>query len=117
MCQGCVGNIFGTLGAMHPSVTRRQFLATAASAASIAPLAGRSFAASADGADLIFRGGPIIPMAGDSRTVEALAIKDGRIVAVGAADAVMDAKSASTQIVDLDGRAMLPGFIDAHQLR
>ena len=115
MCQGCVGNIFGSLGAMRPSVTRRQFLATAAGAASIAPLAGRSFAASADGADLIFRGGPIIPMAGDSRTVEALAVKDGRIVAVGAADAVMDARSASTEIVDLDGRAMLPGFIDAHQ--
>lgn len=115
MCQGCVGNIFGSLGSMRPSVSRRQFLAAAAGAASIAPLAGRSFAASTDGADLIFRGGPIIPMTGDSRAVEALAVKDGQIVAVGAADTVMDLKSASTEIVDLDGRAMLPGFIDAHQ--
>ncbi len=115
MCQGCVGNIFGSLGGMRPSVSRRQFLATAAGAASIAPLAAGSFAASADGADLIFRGGPIIPLAGDRRAVEALAVKNGRIVGVGAADAVMDLKSASTEIVDLDGRAMLPGFIDAHQ--
>jgi hypothetical protein len=115
MCQGCVGNIFGSLGRMRSGVSRRKFLAAAAGAASIAPLAGRSFAASTDGADLIFRGGPIIPMTGDSRAVEALAVKDGQIVAVGAADTVMDLKSASTEIVDLDGRAMLPGFIDAHQ--
>ena len=54
-------------------------------------------------------------MAGDSRTVEALAVKNGRIAAVGVADAVMGLKSASTEIVDLDGRALLPGFIDAHQ--
>ena len=67
------------------------------------------------GADLIFRGGPIIPMAGDSRTVEALAIKNGKIAAVGAADAIMGLKSGSTTIVDLEGRALMPGFIDAHQ--
>jgi predicted amidohydrolase YtcJ len=58
---------------------------------------------------------PIIPMAGDDRAVEALAVKDGRIAAVGALDVVMGLKSASTEIVELDGRAMLPGFIDAHQ--
>src|SRR5271170_6954013 len=114
MCQGCVGNIFGSFKGMRPGVSRRRFLATAA-AASIGPLATRSLAASTEGADLIFRGGPIIPLAGDSRAVEALAVKNGHIVAVGAADSVMDLKSASTNIIDLDGRAMLPGFIDAHQ--
>ena len=54
-------------------------------------------------------------MAGDNRTVEALAVKNGKIAAVGAANAVMGLKSGSTQIVDLDGRALLPGFIDPHQ--
>ena len=34
---------------------------------------------------------------------------------MGAADAVMGLKSGSTQIVDLGGRALLPGFIDPHQ--
>ena len=113
MCQGCVSNIFGSLGGMRPGLSRRQFLATAASVAALAPAATN--AASMDGADLIFRGGSIIPMVGDSRTVEALAVKNGRIAAVGAADAVMGLKSASTEIIDLDGRALLPGFIDPHQ--
>jgi predicted amidohydrolase YtcJ len=100
---------------MRPSLSRRQFLATTARGASVAPLAARSFAAAIEGADLIFRGGPIIPLARDSHAVQALAVKNGRIAALGAADAVMGLKSASTEIVDLDGRAMLPGFIDAHQ--
>ena len=113
MCQGCVSDIFGSFGGMRPGLSRRQFLATAASVAALAPAATN--AASTEGADLIFRGGSIIPMVSDSRTVEALAVKNGRIVAVGAADAVMGLKSASTEIVDLDGRALLPGFIDPHQ--
>jgi predicted amidohydrolase YtcJ len=115
MCKGCVGNIFGSFGAMRPDLTRRQFLATSAVAAAVAPRAAPAFAASPDGLDLIFRGGPIIPMAGDSRTVEALAVKNGKIAAVGVAEAIMGLKSASTEIVDLDGRALLPGFIDPHQ--
>jgi predicted amidohydrolase YtcJ len=113
MCQGCVSNIFGSLSGMRPGLSRRQFLATAASVAALAPAATN--AASTDGADLIFRGGSIIPMVGDSRAVEALAVKNGKIAAVGAADAVMGLKSASTVIIDLDGRALLPGFIDPHQ--
>jgi hypothetical protein len=129
MCQGCVGNIFGAFGDLQPSFSRRRFLATAASAAAVAPGAGAAFAAPAngadlvsrggslmpDGADLIFRGGPIIPMAGDNRAVEALAVKNGKIAAVGAADAVLGLRSASTRIIDLDGRTLLPGFIDPHQ--
>ncbi len=115
MCQGCVADIFGSIAGMRPGLTRRRFLATTVGAAAVAPAAASALAASPEGADLIFRGGPIIPMAGDSRTVEALAVKNGRVAAVGAADAVMGLESASTEIVDLDGRALLPGFIDPHQ--
>jgi predicted amidohydrolase YtcJ len=114
MCRACVGSVFGSIGDMRPRVSRRAFFAAAAGAL---PLANGlpALAAGSDGADLIFRNGPIIPMAGDSRTVEALAIKNGKIAAVGAADAIMGLKSGSTTIVDLDGRALMPGFIDAHQ--
>ena len=114
MCRACVGNVFGSIGDMRPRVSRRQFFAAAAGAL---PLANGlpALAAASDGADLIFHGGPIIPMAGDSRTVEALAIKNGKIAAVGAAEAIMGLKSGSTTVVDLDGRALMPGFIDAHQ--
>ena len=115
MCQGCVADIFGSIAGMRPGLTRRRFLATTVGAAAVAPAAAPALAASPEGADLIFRGGPIIPMAGDSRTVEALAVKNGRVAAVGAADAVMGLESASTEIDDLDGRALLPGFIDPHQ--
>jgi predicted amidohydrolase YtcJ len=113
MCQGCVSNFFGSLGGMRPGLSRRRFLAAAAGAAAVAPAS--AFAEANEGADLIFHGGSIIPLVGDSRSVEALAVKNGRIAAVGAGDAVMDLKSASTQIVDLNGRALLPGFIDPHQ--
>ena len=114
MCRACVGSVFELIGDMRPRVSRRAFFAAAAGAL---PLASGlpAFAADSGGADLIFRGGPIIPMAGDSRTVEALAIKNGKIAAVGAADAIMGLKSGSTAIVDLEGRALMPGFIDAHQ--
>ena len=115
MCQGCVGNVFGLIGGMRPGLTRRRFLATAAGAATVAPRALSAAVPVSDGADLIFKGGPILPIAGDARYVEALAIKDGRIAAVGAADAVMGLQAPSTKIVDLDGRALLPGFIDPHQ--
>ena len=114
MCRACVGNVFGSIGDMRPRVSRREFFAAAAG---VLPLANAlpALAAGSEGADLIFRNGPIIPMTGDSRTVEALAIKNGKIAAVGAADAIMGLKSGSTTIVDLDGRALMPGFIDAHQ--
>src|SRR5580704_14191497 len=114
MCQGCVGNIFGSLGGMRLGLSRRQFFATAAAATAISPIVP-ALAAPSDGADLIFHGGPIIPLAGLSQYAEALAVKDGKIVAVGASDAVMGLKSNSTQLIDLGGRAALPGFIDPHQ--
>jgi hypothetical protein len=88
MRRACAGNVFGSIGDMRRRVSRRGFFAAAAGAL---PLANGlpALAAGSDGADLIFRGSPIIPMAGDSRTVEALAIKNGKIATVGAADAIM----------------------------
>jgi hypothetical protein len=114
MCQGCVGNIFGSLGGLRLGLSRRQFFATAAGATAIAPMAPAR-AASGDGADLIFHGGPVIPLAGFGQYAEALAVKSGKIIAVGTSDAVMGLKSNSTQLIDLGGRAVLPGFIDPHQ--
>jgi imidazolonepropionase-like amidohydrolase len=113
MCQGCIGNVFGSLGGLRLDLSRRQFFATAAAATAIAPMAP-ALAASGDGADLIFHGGPVIPLAGFGQYAEALAVKNGKIIAVGTSDAVMGLKANSTQVIDLDGRAVLPGFIDPH---
>ncbi|MEY2847924.1 MAG: hypothetical protein RI885_589 [Actinomycetota bacterium] len=63
-------------------------------------------------ADLVFQGGPVfVADAARSRT-DAVAVIGGRIVAVGAA--ARDAIGPSTEIVDLGGRMLVPGFQDAH---
>jgi predicted amidohydrolase YtcJ len=70
--------------------------------------------ANAGPAETIFWGGPILPVAGPLPEVEALAVRDGRIVAVGARGSVQTWQGPSTTVVDLDGRTLLPGFIESH---
>lgn len=65
-------------------------------------------------ADLIFVGGDILTMNDTARSAAALAVKDGRILAVGDEAKVMATRGASTRMVDLGGRTLLPGFIDGH---
>jgi predicted amidohydrolase YtcJ len=65
-------------------------------------------------ADVIFVGDNIVTMDADHPTVDAVAIRGETIVAVGAADDVMALRGASTRLVELGDRALLPGFIDAH---
>ena len=95
---------------MTISISRRHFLSGVAAAALFAPAA--SFAA--EEADIIYAGGPIITIDDANPRAEAVAVKGGRILAVGKADEVMKLKGANTQMVDLAGRTMIPGFIDAH---
>ena len=45
---------------------------------------------------------------------EAVAVKDGRIAAVGSAREIAELAGSSTQIVDVEGGMVLPGFHDAH---
>jgi predicted amidohydrolase YtcJ len=68
-----------------------------------------------DPADTIYTGGDIVTVNDAMPTAEALAVKGGKIVAVGTlADVERAHKGSSTQVVDLSGKALLPGFIDAH---
>ena len=51
----------------------------------------------------------------DSRPiVAAMAVRDGRIVFTGSAREAMALKGTSTKIVDLAGRTVIPGMVDAH---
>ena len=71
----------------------------------------------ADRADVVFRGGPVWTAGasgGPGPTARALAVRDGRIVAVGGEADVQGLIGPSTEVVELDGRALLPGFVDAH---
>lgn len=71
--------------------------------------------ASAQEADTIYHNGAILTMAGKEPTyVEALSVKDGKILATGAKNQVFEQKGESTKLIDLVGRALLPGFIDGH---
>ncbi len=65
-------------------------------------------------ADTVFTGGPILTMDATAPTAEAVAVRDGRIVAVGTADQVNTLVASTTQQVDLDGRTLMPGLIDPH---
>lgn len=73
----------------------------------------RSVSADVDPApDWVFLGGTVITVTGGR--VEAVAVDDERIVAVGTEQEVLALAGPSTETVDLAGRALLPGFIDAH---
>jgi predicted amidohydrolase YtcJ len=78
-------------------------------------------------ADTIFSGGPVytadaqrrrvVPASGPGgRPASAVAVAAGRIVAVGDADSdeIRDLTGRATEVADLRGRALLPGFQDAH---
>jgi predicted amidohydrolase YtcJ len=65
-------------------------------------------------ADLVFRGGRIWTGQEGVALQEALAVRNGRIVAVGTDETVDAHVGTETRVVELDGRSLLPGFIDAH---
>lgn len=62
-------------------------------------------------ADLLFTGGPVLTPEG--RTATAVAVTGERITAVGREE-VHDLAGPRTEVVDLAGRLLLPGFQDAH---
>jgi hypothetical protein len=65
-------------------------------------------------ADRIWTGGPILTMNDRAMRAEAVAEAGGRIIAVGSRAEVMKRRGPQTQVIDLQGRALLPGFVDAH---
>ncbi|MCE5242228.1 MAG: amidohydrolase [Syntrophobacteraceae bacterium] len=66
--------------------------------------------------DAIYYRGKILTMnpANPTATAEAVAVKGGRIVAVGDERSVLALAGEGTEKIDLEGRTLLPGFIDSH---
>jgi predicted amidohydrolase YtcJ len=62
---------------------------------------------------LLFINGNIYPQANAPR-VHAMAVRDGHIVAMGSNDEILKMKRSTTQVVDLGGHFVMPGFNDAH---
>lgn len=71
-------------------------------------------ALAADTADAIYHGGDIVTVDDKNPTAEAVAVKDGKIVAVGKKDDVLKLKGENTKLIDLKGKCLVPGFIDGH---
>ncbi|MGH3456531.1 MAG: amidohydrolase family protein, partial [Nocardioidaceae bacterium] len=63
--------------------------------------------------DLVFTGGRIFPADGQPPVDGAVAVRAGRIVAVGDGD-VRGLAGPDTRVVDLAGGLLIPGFVDAH---
>ncbi|MFG6448886.1 amidohydrolase [Roseateles sp. BYS180W] len=68
----------------------------------------------AEAADTIYSGGPIVTVNDRQLSAEALAVKNGRIVAVGALADVTRLRGKRTRWVDLQGHVLTPGFVDPH---
>lgn len=65
-------------------------------------------------ADLIFTNGIIYTVNEDQPKAEAVAVKDGMILAVGSTQEIKKHKNENTEIIDLGGATMTPGFIESH---
>ena len=65
-------------------------------------------------ADLVLLNGKIVTMDAAGSSVQALAVNGDRFIAVGTNADIKSLSSKSTRTIDLKGRVVLPGFIDAH---
>jgi predicted amidohydrolase YtcJ len=65
-------------------------------------------------ADLLLENGTVVTLDRRSTVADAVAVRDGRVVSVGARAAVARDVGPRTQRVDLRGRTVVPGFFDAH---
>ena len=74
----------------------------------------RSSQGSNDPADLVITGASVYTMDAARRWAEAVAIKSGRIVAVGPEQLVRDRVGSATEVVQVPGGMVLPGFQDSH---
>ena len=69
---------------------------------------------SAGPATLIFTHGVVVAMTAPGDVHEAIAVAGDRVLAVGTNDEILALAGPDTQRIDLAGRAVYPGFIDAH---
>jgi len=63
---------------------------------------------------LILHGGKIVTVDQDFRMVSAMALKGGRIIAIGDDATLLKLQDSETMLIDLKGRMVLPGLMDSH---
>ena len=65
-------------------------------------------------ADLVLRNGNIVTVDDDNPSAQAIAVRDGHIVAVGSDADIEGYVGAGTEVIDLEGKTAIPGFIEGH---
>lgn len=65
-------------------------------------------------ADQIYHNGTVITMEGEADKATSVAVKNGKILAVSETSLIDQHKGDATEVIDLQGKTLLPGFIDAH---
>lgn len=65
-------------------------------------------------ADLVLMNGSVLTVDGRDSVAQAVAITGGKITAVGTTDQIKSRIGSGTEVIDLRGRAVTPGLIDAH---
>src|SRR5262245_38259005 len=83
--------------------------ATAEAQYTARPLVKRS-----DSPDIILYNGKISSLDAKDSVYQAIAIRDGKVMAVGENAAIKALARADTETVDLNGRRVLPGLMDGH---
>ena len=98
------------------ATTRGAFFGIAAGLIAIVLLGAQvaSQAPQVQPADLVLRGGKIVTLDGTTPEGQALAARDGVIVAVGTNASVAKYMGPSTQVIELNGQLAIPGFIEGH---
>jgi predicted amidohydrolase YtcJ len=100
------------------NLTRRHVLLAGAASVAISAVSTKADAqqdTATGGGATIYHGGDILTMAGDAPAyVEAVLVNEGRIAVAGTLAEARAAAPETVVEVDLEGRTMLPGFIDAH---
>lgn len=90
-----------SVGLAAPSAWSKQATALKAGAGAAAP-------------STIFRGGAVYTVNPDEPWAEAVAVQGKRILAVGGSAEITRLAGPETKIIELDGRLMLPGFVEGH---
>lgn len=67
-----------------------------------------------DAVDLIIHNGKVATLDAKSRIAEAVAVRGGRITAVGTSAEILKLKGPATRVIDAGGKTVLPGLYDSH---
>src|SRR4051812_24598953 len=70
--------------------------------------------AAAQSVDTVLVNGKILTVDNQFSTGDALAVRDGKIAAVGTTEEVRKLAGPQTRVIDLQGRTVIPGLIDSH---